>query len=201
MAVFELKPAQDISIASQAGFPALGGEQRSTGAVTMASVQIRDLGEQWSFGCARLGRGLGQHRRRGACARSCGSCSSDRGVIVFEGMEPSSQMQVALSTVFGPLKDHPTRNVPRAGDRHRRRGDRHAATARAVTSQGHEHGLTEVDGTQRGVVPALALRPQLQRRAQLRRRAARGGGRRRSSEAAPASPTGSRSARQARSRS
>jgi len=34
-----------------------------------------------------------------------------RGVLVFEEVEPSIQMQVALSNVFGPLKEHPVKVV------------------------------------------------------------------------------------------
>jgi taurine dioxygenase len=30
------------------------------------------------------------------------------GLLVFEGVEPTPEMQVAISTVFGPLKDHPS---------------------------------------------------------------------------------------------
>ena len=36
-----------------------------------------------------------------------------RGMIVFEDVEPSSKMQVTLSEVFGPLKDHPVKMVER----------------------------------------------------------------------------------------
>jgi len=36
-----------------------------------------------------------------------------RGMIVFENMEPTSKMQVAVSKIFGPLKDHPTKTVTR----------------------------------------------------------------------------------------
>lgn len=35
------------------------------------------------------------------------------GLIVFEGVEPTAEMHVALSTVFGPLKDHPVKAVER----------------------------------------------------------------------------------------
>jgi taurine dioxygenase len=38
----------------------------------------------------------------------------DRAVIVFEGMEASGELQAELSTVFGPLKDHPVKSVARA---------------------------------------------------------------------------------------
>src|ERR1700761_1998653 len=34
-------------------------------------------------------------------------------MIVLEGVEPSSEMQVLLSHVFGPLKDHPVKTVER----------------------------------------------------------------------------------------
>ena len=37
----------------------------------------------------------------------------DRGLIVFEDMEPSSKMHVTLSNVFGTLKDHPVPSVDR----------------------------------------------------------------------------------------
>lgn len=37
----------------------------------------------------------------------------DRGVIVFEEVEPSARMHAALSNVFGPMKDHPSKAVPR----------------------------------------------------------------------------------------
>ncbi|PEQ14525.1 taurine catabolism dioxygenase TauD [Novosphingobium sp. PC22D] len=35
------------------------------------------------------------------------------GMIVFEDVEPSGEMHVALSDIFGPLKDHPSKAVPR----------------------------------------------------------------------------------------
>jgi taurine dioxygenase len=37
------------------------------------------------------------------------------GLLVFTDVEPTPSMQVALSTVFGPLKDHPSKATPRAG--------------------------------------------------------------------------------------
>jgi taurine dioxygenase len=40
----------------------------------------------------------------------------DRGVIVFEDMEPTAKMHVELSKIFGPLKDHPTKATPRDAD-------------------------------------------------------------------------------------
>lgn len=37
----------------------------------------------------------------------------DRGVIVFEGVEQTGKMQVAISKVIGPMKDHPVKTVER----------------------------------------------------------------------------------------
>ena len=37
----------------------------------------------------------------------------DRGLLLFENMDPTSKMQVELSRIFGPLKDHPTQSTPR----------------------------------------------------------------------------------------
>ena len=39
----------------------------------------------------------------------------ERGLLVFEGVDPTPQVQVAISTVFGPLKDHPSSATPRVG--------------------------------------------------------------------------------------
>jgi taurine dioxygenase len=38
-----------------------------------------------------------------------------RGLLIFEDVEPTPSMQVAISNVFGPLKDHPSKATPRAG--------------------------------------------------------------------------------------
>src|SRR4051812_295632 len=37
------------------------------------------------------------------------------GLLVFEGVEPTPAMHVAISNVFGALKDHPSQAVHRAG--------------------------------------------------------------------------------------
>ncbi len=67
----------------------------------------------------------------------------ERGVLVFENMEPTPKMQLALSRVFGQLKDHPTRNVPRAD------GDMLGVIDMHVMPRGdpgHDHGLIETRG-------------------------------------------------------
>jgi taurine dioxygenase len=39
----------------------------------------------------------------------------EHGLLVFTDVEPTPRMQVTLSEVFGPLKDHPSQATPRAG--------------------------------------------------------------------------------------
>jgi taurine dioxygenase len=109
----------------------------------MSGLSIRNLGESYSWG-ARVS-GLGWHNIEDEALRAqLRQLFIERGFIVFEDMEPSPKMQVAVSTIFGPLKDHPTRNVPRADPdlaegvidmHHQPRGD-----------LGHDHGLVEYDG-------------------------------------------------------
>ncbi len=64
----------------------------------------------------------------------------DRGVIVFEGVEPSAEMQVAVSTVFGPLKDHPVASVDRA--------DADKLVGVIAISAGEDMCVVEIDGEQ-----------------------------------------------------
>ena len=44
-----------------------------------------------------------------AIRRQIDAVFQDRGVIVFEEIEPSSEMQAEVSKIFGPLKDHRSR--------------------------------------------------------------------------------------------
>src|SRR5690606_20249973 len=70
----------------------------------------------------------------------------DRGMIVFENMEPTSKMQVAVSKVFGPLKDHPTKSTPRdedTGDEAQGVIDMHYKPADGNNDAG---GLVEIEG-------------------------------------------------------
>ena len=62
------------------------------------------------------------------------------GLLIFEGVDPTPRSQVALSNVFGPLKDHPSQAVHRAG------GD----DMLGVIEMRHEPnapGRIEIDGT------------------------------------------------------
>lgn len=40
----------------------------------------------------------------------------EHGLLIFAQVDPTPEVQVAVSTVFGPLKDHPSKATPRVGD-------------------------------------------------------------------------------------
>jgi taurine dioxygenase len=81
----------------------------------VSRLRIQNLRDDLSFG-ARIG-GVDWDALADDGARAeINRVFQDRGVIVFEGMEPSAKMHVELSKVFGPLKDHPTKATPRDGD-------------------------------------------------------------------------------------
>ena len=72
------------------------------------------------------------------------SIFDERGMIVFEGVEPSQKMHLAISDVFGPLKEHPTKTTPRvAGDVMPGVIDMHS-TPREIGED--KSGLVEIDG-------------------------------------------------------
>ena len=78
----------------------------------MTDLDIRPLGEDVSFG-VRV-RGVTRAAVAEPSAREqINALFEKEGLIVFEDVEPSGEMHVALSTVFGPLKDHPSPAVQR----------------------------------------------------------------------------------------
>lgn len=109
----------------------------------MAALRITDLTPEHSFG-SRVSGVNWDNIHEEQLREQMRQLFIERGVIVFEDMEPSPKMQVEISKIFGPLKDHPTRNVKRAeGEdmlgvidmRHLPRED-----------EGHDHGLIEYNG-------------------------------------------------------
>jgi taurine dioxygenase len=78
----------------------------------MSSIQVRPLREDLPFG-ARIGGVNEATLKDEAVRRQINQVFEERGVIVFEGVEPSGQMQLAISDVFGPLKEHPIKVVAR----------------------------------------------------------------------------------------
>ena len=109
----------------------------------MSGITIRDLRDDLTWG-SRVSGITWDNVGDEALQAEMRDLFVQRGVIVFEDMEPSSHMQVALSKMIGPIKDHPTKNVPRASpDLAEGVIDmRHAPRDK----QGHDHGMTLVNG-------------------------------------------------------
>jgi taurine dioxygenase len=78
----------------------------------MAGITVTDLREDLSFGS--IVRGLGWDNIEDEAVREqLRELFKERGLIVFKDMEPTAKMQIALSKIYGPLKDHPTKTTPR----------------------------------------------------------------------------------------
>ncbi len=63
----------------------------------------------------------------------------EHGLLIFESVDPTPEMQVAISTVFGPLKDHPSSATPRVGD---------VLGVIEIRHEPNTGGVVEVDGRQ-----------------------------------------------------
>jgi taurine dioxygenase len=80
---------------------------------TMTTMTVRPVRDDLPFG-ARVG-GVTYDDLQDADRRAqISQLFEQYGLLIFEGVEPSPKMQVAISTVFGPLKDHPSQAVTRA---------------------------------------------------------------------------------------
>ena len=79
----------------------------------MASITVQPLDSELSFG-ARIEGVTHAALADESVRETLRQTLRDRAVIVFAGVEPSAAMQVELSEVFGPLKDHPVPSVDRA---------------------------------------------------------------------------------------
>jgi taurine dioxygenase len=78
----------------------------------MSGIKIRNLRSDLPFGS--VVEGVNWETLADEAVRAqLNTTFEDRGVIVFQGVEPTSKMQVELSKVFGPLKDHPTQATTR----------------------------------------------------------------------------------------
>jgi taurine dioxygenase len=79
----------------------------------MSSITVKPLADGVAFG-ARVAGVTQDVLQDEAVRKQLTDLFWDRGLIVFEDVEPTSRMHVAISNVFGPLKDHPVAEVPRA---------------------------------------------------------------------------------------
>jgi taurine dioxygenase len=78
----------------------------------MASIEVKPLRDDLSFG-VRVTGVTREALADEAVRRQLRELFEDKGMIIFEEIEPTSRMHVELSDVFGPLKDHPVATVAR----------------------------------------------------------------------------------------
>ena len=87
-------------------------QKETRGGERAASINVTALRDDLPFG-ARISGVTFEVLQDAAIRRQINAVFEDRGMIVFENVEASSQMHVAISNVFGPLKDHPVPVVQR----------------------------------------------------------------------------------------
>jgi alpha-ketoglutarate-dependent taurine dioxygenase len=78
-----------------------------------SGIKISNLSDEFSFGSTVAGVTYAALEDP-AVRAELNALFEKRALIVFTGLESSGKMQVTLSQVFGPLKEHPTKNTPRA---------------------------------------------------------------------------------------
>jgi len=106
----------------------------------MANITVTPLREGLPFG-VRIGGVTLESADDPATKDQVNDLFVQHGVIVFEDVEPSDAMQLGLSNIFGPLKEHPVKNVTRVD------GDAMPGVVRIHAAAG-KGGLVELDGKQ-----------------------------------------------------
>lgn len=104
----------------------------------MTAVTVRPIRDDLSFG-ARVSGLTFEQLDDPEVRRLLNEAFEERGLLVFEDVEPTPRMQVAISTVFGPLKDHPSAATPRAA------GDDMLGVIE-MRHEPNEGGVVQVDG-------------------------------------------------------
>lgn len=109
----------------------------------MPELKIRDLTPDLSFGS--IVEGVTYETLADPTTKiHLNEVFEDRGLIVFSGVEASQKMHLAISDVFGPLKQHPSNSTPRVdGDMLPGVIDMHSLP-RAMSH--NNDGLVEIDG-------------------------------------------------------
>ena len=82
--------------------------------MTTTTITVEPVRPDISFG-ARIGGVTYEGLREESLRAEISALFEQYGLLILEGVEPSPKMQVAVSNVIGPLKDHPSQAVPRAG--------------------------------------------------------------------------------------
>jgi taurine dioxygenase len=114
-------------------------QNSSSGRHAMPTLDIRPLTDEHPFG-ARIGGVTRENVSDETIRQRLRDVFEDRGMIVFEGMEPSEEMQLALSDVFGPCQPYAIKDTKFEDARHP--GLISLGTRGKVTS------LVEIDGKQ-----------------------------------------------------
>ena len=81
----------------------------------MTAIRIRPLQDGLSFG-VRIDGVTRESVRDDSVRGQIVDAFERAGVIVFENVEPSQEMHVAISDVFGPMKPHPVPNTDKVDD-------------------------------------------------------------------------------------
>jgi taurine dioxygenase len=79
----------------------------------VTAMTVRPVRDDLSFG-ARVGGVTVDSLRESSVRTELNDRFEEHGLLIFEGVEPTPNAQVAFSKVFGPLKDHPSQAVTRA---------------------------------------------------------------------------------------
>jgi taurine dioxygenase len=82
----------------------------------MSTLAVRPLQDGLPFG-VRIGGVTREKLADPAVRQEINDLFVKEGMIVFEDVEPTNDMQVALSNVFGPMKEHPVAAVARVDAR------------------------------------------------------------------------------------
>ena len=110
----------------------------------MSKIKVRNLRDDLSFGSIVEG-GTFETLADPEVRAELNALFEDRGMIVFKGVESSDEMHLAISTVFGPLKDHPTKGTARVND-NAAIGVIDMHSKPRDLSNGDLRGLVEIDG-------------------------------------------------------
>ena len=110
----------------------------------MSKIKVRNLRDDLSFGSIVEGATFATLADPEVRAE-LNAIFEDRGMIVFKGVESSDEMHLAISDVFGPLKDHPTKGTPRVND-NAAPGVINMHSKPRDLSNGDLRGLVEIEG-------------------------------------------------------
>lgn len=86
-----------------------------TDVATKSSITIKPIRDDLSFG-VRIDGVTFETLKSESVRKQILDAFKSEGMIIFENVEPSSEMQLAISDVFGPLKEHPVKSVSRVND-------------------------------------------------------------------------------------